>query len=64
MHYGALDAYCMIPLVEKLVENGKAVEEFNLAKLIRPESLNKQEEEKKKGDKKKRSNYKKKAPKD
>jgi len=28
MHYGALDAYCMIPLVEKLIAKAKEKEGF------------------------------------
>ena len=44
MHYAALDAYCMIPLVEKLLELSKAKENFDIKQHIKPEILSMQQE--------------------
>ena len=65
MHYGALDAYCMLPLLQKMIEQGQQKEGFNFKKYVKTQSLKNQEEEAKNGEKKdkKKSNYKKKGSK-
>ena len=65
MHYGALDAYCMLPLLQKMIEQGYQKEGFNFKKYVKTQSLKNQEEEAKNGEKKdkKKSNYKKKGSK-
>ena len=61
MHYGALDAYCMIPLVEKLIAKATETEGFDRNNFIKRETLLKKEEEAKGG--KKKPNDKGKGPK-
>ena len=56
MHYGALDAYCMIPLVEKLIAKATETEGFDRNNFIKRETLLKKEEEAKGGKKKPNDN--------
>jgi len=39
MHYGALDAYCMLPLLQKIIEKGSEDSKFELKKYINEQSL-------------------------
>jgi ribonuclease D len=40
MHYGALDAYCLVSLVNKLIPMAHLAK-IDLKKLIKPEDMNK-----------------------
>ena len=46
MHYGALDAYCLVSLMNKLIPMAVQAN-INLKKIIKPEDLNKKREENK-----------------
>ena len=64
IHYGALDAYCLVSLVNKLIPLAIQAN-IDLKQIIKPEDLNKKKEtdEKEKGPKKPKNGGKKYPPK-